>query len=526
MGTGKGVGGRFAERDAVQRWVARLYDRHGARGLTIRCLAIDMAIVIGSLLGTAIWCGRYLRFSATDYAASVGIGLPIACAITLAGVFWRHQRYTAVIRWVDGDREADAAPVVWMLTIGIPADLARRGAVIILGAAAPILVPFEIVRDKSLSSILAIFVAGLVGAAAGLILVVYAASVAIRPVLEDIADQLPVDFDPALDGWSIGAKILAPLPAVVLVCAVSVGAFVDLTARGPWRFMLAVAIALLTAVVAGSIFWTVSRSYLNPLDELLAATRRVQSGDLSTPVPIVTDDELGTVAHGFNQMLATLARHERELLQHQEELRESRARVVAAADAARRRVERDLHDGAQQQLVLIGLRLGAARRLVTTDPERAAIALAELQTDVTGALEALRHLAHGIYPAVLENEGVAAALAEAAKRAAIPATVVCNRPGRYPADVEAAVYFCCLEALQNASKYAGDGSRAAIEVSEAAGTLTFVVSDDGAGFDATATNGSSGFASMTDRVGALGGQLRVTSEPGRGTTVTGTVPLS
>jgi signal transduction histidine kinase len=263
--------------------------------------------------------------------------------------------------------------------------------------------------------------------------------------------------------------------------------------------------------VASAIFLVVTRSTLDPLDDLLAATRRVREGDLTTPVPLVTADDLGQLAHSFNQMLG--------------ELRESRARIVAAGDDARRKVEQDLHDGAQQQLVLVGVKLGAAQRQILTDPTGAANALAELRLDLDRALAQLRALAHGIYPAVLEHEGLPGALREAAALAAIETTLRCDSAGRYPREVEAAVYFCCLEALQNAAKHAGDGAHATIKLSDQGGELRFDVTDDGPGFDPATTNGSAGLQNMRDRIGALGGRLQIDSAPGEGTHVRGSIPL-
>jgi signal transduction histidine kinase len=259
------------------------------------------------------------------------------------------------------------------------------------------------------------------------------------------------------------------------------------------------------------------RSLLEPVDELYRATGRVSEGDIETAVPVVTGDELGSLASGFNRMLADLRRQEREL-------RESRARVVAAADAARRRVERDLHDGAQQQLVLIGLKLGVARRLVERDPVAAAGTLQELEEDLRQALAELRDLAHGIYPQALEHEGLRGALAEAARRASIPVTLDLDGAGRYPPELEAAVYFCCLEALQNASKHGGDGVHAAVRLAAQSGELEFSVSDDGAGFQGSTARGA-GFQNMRDRIGAVGGELRIDSTAGAGTKVTGRVPF-
>ncbi|MCU1466838.1 MAG: two-component sensor histidine kinase [Actinomycetia bacterium] len=203
-----------------------------------------------------------------------------------------------------------------------------------------------------------------------------------------------------------------------------------------------------------------------------------------------------------------------------DELSASRARIVAAADHSRRRIERDLHDGAQQHLVALAVKLGLARQMLEADPAVVATLLEELRADAQTTLTELRELAHGIYPPLLMDRGLPEALRAAANRAVLPAEVVAD-VGRYDSDVEAAVYFCCLEAMQNAGKHAGEGSRLTVTVKGADDELCFEVADDGAGFDATNARGGHGFVNMADRLGAIGGSLEVDSAPGHGTRIRG-----
>jgi signal transduction histidine kinase len=214
-----------------------------------------------------------------------------------------------------------------------------------------------------------------------------------------------------------------------------------------------------------------------------------------------------------------------ELGARTEELRASRARLVASSNAARRKVERDLHDGAQQHLVLVDLKLGMAKKLISDNP-RGIEAIDEAREDLGRALRDLRDLAHGIYPPTLTNDGLSAALQDAAKRATIPTAVEADGDRRYRPELEAAVYFCCVEALQNAGKYAGERAKATVTVTAGGSRLRFEVSDDGRGFDPGSVNGSAGLQNMADRIGALGGELLVESKPGTGTRVTGSVPLA
>jgi signal transduction histidine kinase len=212
-----------------------------------------------------------------------------------------------------------------------------------------------------------------------------------------------------------------------------------------------------------------------------------------------------------------------ELGRQADELQRSRLRVVTAGDVERRRIERDLHDGAQQHLVAISMNLRIARDLAETDPEGAAELLNQLSRDIETAMGELRDLAHGIYPPLLQQQGLAQALRVAAQRSGLEYTVTVDC-SRHPPDVEATVYFCCLEALQNAAKHAGPGARVTVQVDEQAGAISFRVDDDGTGFG-DGTPAGAGLTGMADRVSALGGRLDVASAAGGGTHVAGVIPL-
>jgi signal transduction histidine kinase len=216
-----------------------------------------------------------------------------------------------------------------------------------------------------------------------------------------------------------------------------------------------------------------------------------------------------------------------EVRRQADELRASRARIVAASDAARRQIERNLHDGAQQHLVALAVNVRLARQLADRDPEASGKILDQLGEGIQEAVQELRALAHGIYPPLLIDRGIAEALRSTAGRAALPTEVDAEGLGRYSPEQEAAVYFCCMEALQNAGKHAGEGASAFVKVWEDGATLHFEVRDTGAGFDAHGALASgAGFVNMSDRVGAIGGTLVVQSAPGEGTTVAGTIPIS
>jgi len=216
-----------------------------------------------------------------------------------------------------------------------------------------------------------------------------------------------------------------------------------------------------------------------------------------------------------------------EVRRQADELRASRARIVEAGDAQRRAIERDLHDGAQQHLVALAVNVNLARQLADGDLDTAKAMLEQIGHDLQDAVQELRNLAHGIYPPLLMDRGLRDALTAAAGRAALPTDVSADDVGRYSPAIEAAVYFCCLEALQNAAKHAGAGAGATVTVREEEGALLFTVADDGAGFELSsgAAHGH-GFVNMSDRVGAIGGSIAVDSSPGAGTTIQGRIPLT
>ena len=206
-----------------------------------------------------------------------------------------------------------------------------------------------------------------------------------------------------------------------------------------------------------------------------------------------------------------------------DELRASRQRLVQAQDTERRRLERNLHDGAQQHLVALKVKLGLAEMLLERDPAKALTTLEQLKGDADEALETLRDLARGIYPPLLADRGLVAALESQARKATVPVAVDATGVGRYAQDVESTVYFCVLEALQNVQKYAA-AAHVVVRIRDAHDALTFEVVDDGSGFDIAASKRGSGLTNMADRLDALGGALTVTSTPSAGTTITGTLP--
>jgi signal transduction histidine kinase len=237
-------------------------------------------------------------------------------------------------------------------------------------------------------------------------------------------------------------------------------------------------------------------------------------------------DDRAFIATATSYALMTLD-HQRLSLQAAalvSEVHESRARIQATADDERRRIERDIHDGAQQRLVALRINLElAAEQTEADDPARAQV-LRELGIDVDTAIDEVRSLARGIYPGVLADRGLVAALRAAARLATLPTTVLAAGVDRYSREIETAAYFCCLEALQNAGKHAHGATAVVIELSDH-GVLRVEVRDDGAGFDAASATAGAGFVNMRDRLAAVDGELATISSPGHGTRLIVTIPL-
>ncbi|MFY9614066.1 MAG: GAF domain-containing sensor histidine kinase [Candidatus Dormiibacterota bacterium] len=251
-----------------------------------------------------------------------------------------------------------------------------------------------------------------------------------------------------------------------------------------------------------------------------ALTVRKRPGESLTPVEEKLLTDLAAQAGLVLKNVGLTA----ELLQRLEELRTSRQRLVAAQDEERRRLERNLHDGAQQNLVAIKVKLGLVEAFADKDPARAREMMVQLKGDTDDALETLRDLARGIYPPLLADKGLAAALEAQARKATVPVEISADGIGRYSQDIEAAVYFCVLEALQNIQKYA-QAQSARVHLAEVAGALTFDVADDGQGFDASTVKRGAGLTNMADRLDALGGTVDVQSAVGAGSTLRGQLPV-
>lgn len=235
------------------------------------------------------------------------------------------------------------------------------------------------------------------------------------------------------------------------------------------------------------------------------------------------DPELVEAVGAASLLALENRRLEHDLLDSVDALRASQRRLVGVASAERRKIERDLHDGVQQKLVALRIQLELARDM-TQEPELDG-RLAGIAADFDDALDELRSTAHGIYPPLLADEGLDAALREVARRSGLPLTVDLEDVGRLSEDRETAIYYCCLEGLQNVAKHAGDDAVAHLRLWRDRRAVRFSIGDDGVGFVSGSGTKGAGLTNMVDRLGAVGGTLTVRSSPGEGTTILGGVAI-
>jgi signal transduction histidine kinase len=334
---------------------------------------------------------------------------------------------------------------------------------------------------------------------------------------EDMAGQL--DFDIALDRM---ASILAAATGAVRVeIWVRVGAQLRPQVIWPRGSAPPAAVPLIDDTELPAFELATRAVAVRHADELLGSLA-IQK-PRNDPVTAAEDKLLAHLASQAGLVLRNV-RLTAELQATIDDLRASRLRLVRAQDEERQRIERNLHDGAQQQLVALMIQLSLLEDSAGDSGEVRQVT-GQLRAGLHAAIDDLRALARGIYPPLLADQGLGPALRAQVGRAPLPVMVEADGIGRYPRDAEAAVYFCILEALQNTAKYAR-ASRAAVALSCSGSNLEFTVTDDGAGFDTATASHGTGLQGMADRLAAAGGTLRISSRPGLGTTISGRLPVS
>ena len=502
-----------------ERWLTEPFGRAGWRGVTRRWILSATAGVLpwGALCITVGGLVGGMSRSELLWAIAINSG---ALVITLVPLGLVASRDVATFEaWEAAGRPPADAPRMLRLLLTAPVRWLNWGVATFIVVSIPTSYAWIVATVEPLSLAILDCVAGyLASTLVAWPVGVFIAELGTRPVIVRINDEFPDLPAPERHGMSLRTRALLPVPAVTLSTGIiTAGLAIQFDDRTS-QIAAAIAVSLLfTGGFAVILRYAVTEAALRPADDLIEGVGRISAGDLSSRVPITGSDELAVLGRAVNEMSERLAAHDAEM-------RASRARIVAASDEARRNVERDLHDGAQQYLVLLELKLGLLTKAVADDPKASAMT-AEVRADLARALVELRDLAHGIYPAVLESDGLPGAMQAAAERSSMAVKVAADGIGRYGQELEAAVYFCCLEALQNAAKHAGDDATVMVRLGQTNGQVKFEVADDGIGYDAAAMGPSAGLQNMADRIGALGGELQIESTPGAGTTVRGVVPI-
>ncbi|CAM3569557.1 histidine kinase [Smaragdicoccus niigatensis] len=413
------------------------------------------------------------------------------------------------------------AATAWNTTVALPGRLIKRGvAVIVVWALPCIAIGFFAVYGYDLPMMLWFAFGGLIIPATTLTALAYGVPLLLRAVLADLEPRLD-GRTPAAQSLSLRTRLLLFIP--VFSVGTASGAAEWAQPAGAGIDSDTVYSILLTACFA-FVFWTpvavlFAHSLLTPLSDLRAATGRIKKADYTRPVPLVWADELGAVAGSLNDAMGALS----ERQQMAREVRESRARIVAAADRSRKRIERNIHDGAQQRLVAMALDVRMLQQTAPTmSTDEINAALEQFAESLKESLAELRDLARGLHPAILSTDGLAPALQQLATRAKVPISVTAP-PDRFPEQIETTAYFVAAEALANVAKYAR-ASRATVTAAQEDGRLSIEIADDGVG-GASATSGS-GLSGLVDRVAAIGGRLTVDSEIGRGTRIVADLPVN
>lgn len=509
----------------MDAWLQRMYERHGARypaAATVLAMAISLVVVIPLF---ALFPVQYLSMGFEGWAKITQWGLT-AGVVGLTVAAFSANRWSEMAAWSKGERTRELAATSSEWAFSRPRRSYHLAVAVTFAVGVPLIAIecLAYLTEPRIVDYIELSLGSVVGGVAAWSFAYPVLEIVLRPVRTSLAGH-----SEAPPSASLASRLLLIVIALVYAWMIAAGfLFTDRGAQGGDLLIVYAAALVPSGLLTLALLLWLSTAVLGPISDLASSQSSVASGRLDTTVPVSAGDELGDLARGFNEMVAGL--RDREGLRDRNasligELRESRMRIVTAGDESRRRVERDLHDGAQQSLVMLNIKLGLLKRQLDSDPAAASGLADEARADLERALAELRDLAHGIYPQVLTSDGLPGALAEMAANAGVDVELSVNGAGRYPPEVEAAVYFCCLEALQNAAKHAGDRARATIGLSSSEGTLRFEVVDDGAGFDADGSPVSAGLQNMADRIGALGGELSVESAPGRGTKVVGAVPI-
>lgn len=340
---------------------------------------------------------------------------------------------------------------------------------------------------------------------------------AFRPLLRDVDPLLPEGFAPRPHWLTLTRRSAIATTSVMLYTGLAVSGVVAGFEGLDARLWATVTGSIASAVTFGGLITAlVSHSIFSRVSDMKAALVRLGAGDFDVRVALRLGDELDAAGQALN---ATAARLKRE----DAALRESRARLTSVEHDERRRIERDLRVGVDHRLQSLAEQLALVADMVQDAPELSA-SCAEVRDSLEEARGEIKALANGIFPVLLVSDGLQDALEDAAERAGAPADIDVAGCDRLPHDIQAAIYFCCSEALQNVAKHAGPDARVQIRVLSRHGIVQFAVNDDGVGF--ADVDWGHGVANIRARLRALGGDVQISSVPGEGTSVTGWLTMN
>lgn len=499
-----------SERDVIDRVLDRLWGRNGLRLLIVMIVAGQTIGWLMAAIAEVLIC-RYLGIPATPIVAWSGALLIASQVITVAILAYVARPLTTISPLSSDDQQRRAEEV--------PDRVLNLCFTILAAFVLPshlILVLWRI--DLDLPTFLLLVIAGIQVALAvawvALMLLPWYGRVVRYRVQSVTGRQVAV-----VSKWTVRSRMIFALAPLALAAAgLGMLLFVQPDVQ-PDQLLVRVVVLNAIGIAFLCIFAPLfARSVTLPLRELTAGAERLKHADFSTPVPELASDEFGVLARTLNEAMEGMADRRRLA----KEVRASRSRIVTAADESRKRIERNIHDGAQQRLVALALDMRMLEEQAPTmSPDELAAAHRRIGDGLKAALSELRELARGLHPSVLTTDGLGPAVEQLASRSSIPVTVDVTET-RFPEDVETACYFTVAEALANVAKYA-EATEASVHIAQQDGGIRLQVSDNGVG--GANPKAGSGLTGLVDRVAALDGTLIVDSPAGVGTTLTVELPI-
>jgi signal transduction histidine kinase len=500
----------------LESGVTWLYTHHRRRyiwilvavtAISVECIVPALAVAIAPVFAED--SSDTPRVLAVLWSASL-LGIPTLCWLV-------RTHHGTALRYLRGDQPAPSADDVWISSV---AELAKGVSACLAGYWVPFTAGAFVLAhqlDTPISSLLISIYA--VAVSCGLVGVFFFLvwEAALRPLARELAPQLSSNILLHKRGPSISTKLFVLLVLTSLFNGFIVGSVALIPASYEARATVSTLVSIAVSIaLAASVIWLLRRSFVSRVDEIRQALDRVEGGAREgIDLPPLAGDDLDDVTRAFNAMT-------RQLKQGEDDIRLSRTRIVAAADESRKRIERNIHDGAQQRLVALVLDLRMLEDQVSAlSPEELVSALHQTGDSLKAALAELRELARGLHPSVLTTDGLGPAIEQLASRSSIPVSIGVTQT-RFPEAVETACYFTVAEALANVAKYA-NASEAAVVIEQQDGRLRLQVRDNGVG--GADPKAGSGLTGLVDRIAALDGTLTVDSPSAVGTTLTVELPL-